>query len=417
MFRYLFGALVLLAPACALGAEKELHVVGLYEGHGAPRDRSAPGKAAVTVDRPGKEVVLVVSTYNPVTWEVRATPKTAVKKVIAVGYHRQSVVAPNGVEVEELTSDRKNHIYIDGCYDIENQRFRTFVRRLAEYTGLEVLSFQGTYQFDPKKPFVVDGIQKDERLSLDFPKLTPAAQAPKIKFEATRVRFPAHSGSTAAFGGFTESGPAFEVLTPLPKGILQLVYDSNGKQHFGLTLHELHAVSTKEATSTKLAPPPGIEFHWPRAATFDAKRNRVLICAHRGLFEYAPASPLPWTQLTEGRLSNCAALVWQAKTDTLFSFGAARNQRGNGNLVPTLYQHNANGTVTNSVVLGTPLFPGVMGEYGLENRAELIDLGGDLALLIQGRGRDTNTGEAGKPEAFLYVIDPKTGKVKLAWKE
>jgi len=31
-------------------------------------------------------------------------------------------------------------------------------------TAREVVSFQGAYRFDPTKPFVVDTVQKDERL-------------------------------------------------------------------------------------------------------------------------------------------------------------------------------------------------------------------------------------------------------------
>ena len=48
--------------------------------------------------------------------------------------------------------------------------------------------------------------------------------------------------------------------------------------------------------------------------------------------------------------------------------------------------------------------------------AQLIDLGTELALLVQNEYGDGNSRIA-KCEAFLYVIDPKTGKVKLAWKE
>lgn len=419
MCRYLLGACVLFAAGFASAADPELHVVATHVGHQTVRNQQ-PGTAAVTVDRPGKDVVLVVHAYNPTDWEVRATAKTTLTRVIAVGYHRQQVAAPKGVPVEEQTYDGKrdgvSQTMIHGSYDMDSPRFRPFVRKLFDHTKLEITSFQGLYQFDPKKPFVVDAVLKDERLSSDFPKLPPAAQISKVKFEATRIVFGNQRlGESRGFGEFTQTGPTADGFVQLPKGVSQVTYDTKAKQYYGLKSHALHTVDLKRDTTTKIDPPDN--FNWPTALTYDAKRERVLTTSRRGLFEYVTKNGGAWKQLAAEGLGSYAAVAWQSKTDTLFAFSAPRDPKNSGRLVPTLYELKADGTVANTTALGSPVFPGILGEYGMHGIAELIDLGTELALLVHSDNRDSGTGNRGKPEAFLYVIDPATGKVKLAWKE
>src|SRR5688572_19127742 len=57
-------------------AEHEVHVVAVYEGVTKTGDQIHGGRAAVRVDRPGKAVTLVLSSYSSVTWDVTFTPQT-----------------------------------------------------------------------------------------------------------------------------------------------------------------------------------------------------------------------------------------------------------------------------------------------------------------------------------------------------
>src|SRR5262245_35417542 len=76
------GASPLPGPAAEAKAERELHVVGLYEGFTKSGGKVHGGKALVSVKRPGKQVTLVLAAYNSVTWEVSADPDTRLEKVI-----------------------------------------------------------------------------------------------------------------------------------------------------------------------------------------------------------------------------------------------------------------------------------------------------------------------------------------------
>ena len=413
------GVTVLLASGFASAAEPELHVVCINAGHDQLRDRTKPGTAAVNVDRPGKEVVLVVGAGNAVEWTVTATPKTKLLKVVAVGAGRPIVHMPNGVALEEQTSEGKkagvSQYALRGEFDINSERFRPFVRAIKEYAKLPIASFHGAQLSDPKKPFVVNAVQNDERLSADFPTVTPVAQLPKFSFKAVRLVATERLFSTHTFGEFTEAGPKKGTFVKLPKDIMQLTYDASGKRYFGIARHELHLVNIKDGKSTKIVPPMGVKFSWPRALTYDTKRERVLVTG-RALYEYVPKGKTNWSVLVSGWEGNYAGLVWQKSTDTLY---AVREEPvGNGGLVPTLYELNVGGAVVKKTALGSPMFPGVFGGTDwIRTRVQLIDLGIDLAVLIQHQRRDEDSSKPGKLETFLYVIDTKTGKAKLAWKE
>src|SRR5437899_251426 len=78
-------------PRGETSQQRELHVVGLYEGVYKTKDKIHGGRATVTVKRPNKLVTLVLGAYSSVTWEVILDPKTKLEKVILAGHRRQAV--------------------------------------------------------------------------------------------------------------------------------------------------------------------------------------------------------------------------------------------------------------------------------------------------------------------------------------
>ena len=126
--------LLVLVPSFGLaapvppGPDDELHVVALYGGNTKTGDMLHGGKAAVKVDRPGKNVTLVVSAYDPVTWDITVTPKTNLKKVLLGGYHRQAATAPGGVEVVDYFREGRESLdAIRFAYDKDRGAFRNSV--------------------------------------------------------------------------------------------------------------------------------------------------------------------------------------------------------------------------------------------------------------------------------------------------
>jgi hypothetical protein len=82
-----------------LAEDRELHVVGVYSGmsDGSSSRNHERGDAAVVVDRPGKHVTLVLSSYEPVLWHLTVADTTIIDQLILGGYYEQTVEGPRRV--------------------------------------------------------------------------------------------------------------------------------------------------------------------------------------------------------------------------------------------------------------------------------------------------------------------------------
>lgn len=80
-----------------------LWITGVYQTHSDHSGGNHPtGAGHVQFDLPG-ENVLVVSSYEPVDWTIELGPDAELSRVIAIGYHEQTVDAPEGVLVETFS--------------------------------------------------------------------------------------------------------------------------------------------------------------------------------------------------------------------------------------------------------------------------------------------------------------------------
>lgn len=399
--------------------KEELHVVCVHEPRLRVNGQWVDVRVQVGVNRPGKDVTLFLSAYNPCTWEVIPGPRTTVKKVILGGYHKQQVFdAPKGAEIveayHEARDKRPNKDYVSAYYNIDADGFRPSAQAIRKFTGMEIVSFQGSYNYDLKKPIFVDKLQNDERLRSDYPRLTPVAELRDFNFVGTRLLLEGRGRTTALFGEFNSNGPEKKSLKALPKDILQVAYDPGAKQFYGITGHDLRRVDLAKGTSTRIEIPEKIKPNWLRCLTYDSKLERVIVSGRNALYEYVTKGDGTWTVLVPNNRGSFAGIAWQASTNTLYAIGHERV--GDGYSQAMLYELNVGGAVVARTALAHPMFPGVITTRGFD-RAELIDLGGDLAALVYRENWDPDSGKSGKPESFLYLIDPKTGKTKLAWKE
>ena len=412
---------VLFLAACSAVAQppaapSEVHVVSISAGQTKTNGVPHGGKAAVHVDRPGKDVTLVLSAYDSVTWEVTAAPKTKIVKVVVGGYHRQSAKVPDGVPVVEMFREgREGKDDLRVPYKFESGELRPAVRALHELTKQEIDSFTGASRADLENPFVVNEVQREPRLASDYPKVSPPAELPKVKFAALQFAPQGRRGDwVGSVGEFTQAGPDKATLKPLPRGMIALTYDPVGKKHSGITNHEVHEVDLATQTSKKLDPGLGVpQMSWPCGIAFDTKRERLVVVTLSGsgvMYEYSPKTGA-WVVIADLRNVDLACLTYNPKDDTLYGLAA---EGGSDAAVTRLYRYNANGAVVSSTELASPIFPGIVGRMP-DGRTQLVAAGDHLALLGgTGRRGDERTVKA---ESFLFFIDPKTDKVKLAWKE
>lgn len=131
-----------LSTAYGKTTEPELHIVGVYEP-----DR-AVGTIDVSVDRPGSDVHLVLSSYEPVEWLLSVDPSTNLVEVILNGYNAHTVVGlPGGTT---LTRRDGIGLYWDACgYELPSSGggcdTEVIVAAAEAYTGVPLNSFTGCY--------------------------------------------------------------------------------------------------------------------------------------------------------------------------------------------------------------------------------------------------------------------------------
>ena len=113
-----------------------------------------------------------------------------------------------------------------------------------------------------------------------------------------------------------------------------------------------------------------------------------------------------WSVLVEKYF--LTALTYHPKDDTLY----ALKYDFDGEL-----QHiNEKGAVVKTVKLDGPIPPGLIGHQPGVTGVQLIPAGDKLVLLVAPAGVRTSEG-AGPKWSYIYLVDPKTGKALLTWKD
>jgi hypothetical protein len=391
--------------------ERELHVVGFYEGFTKSGGKIHGGKALISVKRPGKRVTLVLTAYDSVTWDVSAEPDTVLEKVILCGYHRQAVKGlPKEVEVTEaFREDGKGVVSLAFyVYRLDSPQFRMLTEALRQNTGLNISSFHGAYRAEPGAPVIVDRVQNDPRLSADWPTPTPAADLPKLNFKAVHLTPGLHRHETQlAYGDFTLHGPKIESLKPAPKGVSRLTFDPVEKKFYGIAGSGIAEVDLEKKSVRKIEESLDVpRISWPTDVTFDPKRKRLILLTRGILYAHEPATG-NWSALADGL--SAAAITYSAKDDALYAIRAEREG------VPSLLSLNAEGAVVNATPLSGPIVPGLLPDGPGVSHAQLVAVEGQIVLMASTSGR-RDSGEETPRRAYIYIIDPESGKATLTWK-
>ena len=390
-------------------AARELHVVGIYEGFTKSEGKIHGGRALVTVNRPGKQVTLVLVSYDPVTWDVSLGKDTKLEKVILGGSHRAAVKGiPERVEVVEAFRGAKNATLPFYTYKIETPGFRSLVEVIATTTGRKIANFTGSYRAEASQPIVVDSVQDDERFSADFPQPVPAAKLPKLTFMAHHYVSGRRSFEVScSFGQFTLAGPNADTLKPLPARVDRITYDPAGKKYYGISDHGVAVIDMEMKTATKIEMGLDVpQMSWPADITFDTKRDRVLVTASTNgyLFAYYPKTK-KWEVLAEKL--DAPALTYHPKDDSLYAL------KGDGS--GEMYQLNEKGAVIKTTKLDGSIVPGMLNLGPGVNGVQLVPASDKLVLFAQPVGLQPLE-DAGPKRSYMYLIDQKTGKAQLTWK-
>lgn len=171
MLKRILLYLLLLLPGVPSLAEVELHVVGVYAGHRALLTRKGTREVQVALDRPGAQVVLVLSSYEGVDWQVSTAPGTAPPALVLSQISKQD--QESTIHLNGALAPNPRRVTLPLTWRPEGDDFRALVSLVPQRFGVErMASYVGSYNA-PEEGFVVDQLVADERYALDYlrPKL------------------------------------------------------------------------------------------------------------------------------------------------------------------------------------------------------------------------------------------------------
>ena len=132
---------------------KELHLIGVYEANADRGNGNYLSKSAIEikVEPRNKPIILALSAYEPVQWNITAEPGAVIEKIIVNGYHNQTVSGVSGIPIEEHSYEETGNSLGDFIYNMwgaiaESPNPSSLVTKLEQSTGTSLTSFQGCYR-------------------------------------------------------------------------------------------------------------------------------------------------------------------------------------------------------------------------------------------------------------------------------
>ncbi|MEG3861171.1 hypothetical protein [Microcoleus sp. herbarium12] len=130
--------------------DKELHLIGVYEANAEHGKRNLSKSAIqVKVERRNKPIILALSAYEPVNWNVTLEPGAVIEKIIVNGYNNQTVSGVSGIPIEEHSYEGTGNYIGDFIYKWgTNPESNTpsLVTKLEQTNRTSLTSFQGCYR-------------------------------------------------------------------------------------------------------------------------------------------------------------------------------------------------------------------------------------------------------------------------------
>lgn len=398
-------------------AGSEVHLISIYGGFEQTGEKIHGPKALVNVDRPGKHVTLVLTSHSGATWYVTASKDTHIRKVILGGNEEQAVEGvPKSTEITKAWRGQTS-TPVSASYKPVGPGFRRLVKQVYALTKTELASFHGASRSKPDVPFLIDKVQDNSQLLVDYPQPTPLDKLPR---DAREIAFFAHHyvadqrghAVTSSFGQYTVAGPVVQSLKPLPKGVSRLAYDPVTKMHYGISGHGVVQIDMKTNVVKQLKLGLGVpKLSWPCEITYDTKRKRVILGSSGGggyLYAYSTEKE-QWSVISK-RPGAFDAFVYSPADDFIYGVLFEYSEEGN---IASLAKVNANGAIVSKIPLGPPIQPGSLNTGPGVCTTQVAVAGKYIAILASPGGLGRNNLDA----ASIYLVDPDKKQVWLTSKK
>lgn len=362
-------------PPRQLAEGAEVYVISGYEGE-APR-------TLVRVDRPGKRVLLVLTSYDKIFWHVEPTPTTVVAGILLSNYDKSSAVkAQPGTPAFRVA--------LPYAYEADNSRFRTLLARLQEWLGVQALSgIRGAYTL----PSAIDIRQPDApRAELTVRGVQP--QAPRRNFGFTLLTHDLRPVD------WTLTGSEGERLRYAEGG--RVAVSADGARVWRLMGDGVEAIDAKTGILRKLVLPPDFpSFSWAMDLAHDPVLNVLTVVTLGGegfLYRYDTAGER-WLDVRSLKDIDIASLAF----DPVASRYAAWTTAG----ALLLISRHGEAILHRRIIEVLPAF-GTMYDRGNEQppRLTLAPRGDDIAMVAFRQGRVSH----------IWVYNVQRHQAQFTWR-
>ncbi|RYE40005.1 MAG: hypothetical protein EOP48_25170, partial [Sphingobacteriales bacterium] len=262
------------------------------------------GSVNVTVDRPNTNIILVLSSYETITWKIHATPTTNIKGILVGGYKSQQVFA--------TIKTPAHKVKIPYAYEENNINFKKILVELNRLFGVDRIDyFNGAYKV--AQQITVPPVEsQNKKLSLNWP---PIVQ-PITNFSFQLL------STNNDFVEWTLKGPKDPSKDAyLLKGV---AVSTKSKLIYKLQHGKIEAF---DKTGTKLSsstPPQNLpEISWDTDITYDSKRDLLSIISFGGegyLYRYFPTKDV-WLDAHSAQNHDISSIYYDKTMDRYVGWG------------------------------------------------------------------------------------------------
>ncbi|MDO8439381.1 MAG: hypothetical protein Q7S67_03990 [Telluria sp.] len=279
-----------------------MHEIMLVSGY-----QPSSGTTVVDIDRPGKKVLLVLTSYSKVNWQVNASPSTAIAGIVVSGYEQPtlttSLLSPGYL------------VTLPSAYEADNVKFKELLGKLNTWFGAtKVDSFQGSYSI-PERVRVSSIDTPGAELTLDGP--LPVKLNRNVSFSLLTNGYENVRLSLA--------GPA-QGAAKSYRGEGKIAVSKSGNAIYSLTHKGLEVAEPQGRTPTLLPLPPGFPaFSWAADVAYDTKRDIVSVVSDggEGFFYRYDAKARKWLDFLSLKNVDIASLAYDAAMDRYVAWTSA----------------------------------------------------------------------------------------------
>ena len=268
------------------------------------------GRVEVNIDRPHQKVLLVLSSYEAVDWEVVASPNTKIAGVLVSSYHPATVTS-------NLDSLAVFPVELPYSYELENRKLVEVIQQLNIWFDIDRLDgFRGSYDL-PDEINITQIDSNNPALTLrGYPLEQPSTNS---KFNVYDRHYRPIVASFTHGDGFKERQIHENIISQIGIAI-----SPDTREIYEITDRGIKVIDRKTGTSEEFPLPLNFpELSWGMDIAYDSRRNLVSLISlgGEGYFYRFDAQQQRWLDVRSLDNADLKSITYDRNSDRYFAWG------------------------------------------------------------------------------------------------